>query len=108
MTAPPPRSVEPSPGPPAAAPTSALAVIAFVLAFTVPPGAIVCGHVALAQLRRSGEQGRGFALAATIMGWVFTALIVLFVVLWFVVFFGIFAVVLGTAATIPDATPTPF
>ena len=31
--------------------------------------AIVCGHVALQQIKRSGEQGAGLALAGLILGW---------------------------------------
>ena len=61
---------------------SVLAIVAFVLAFAVPPGAIVCGHIALGQIRRTGEQGRELALAGTVLGYVFTAIIALFVLLW--------------------------
>lgn len=32
--------------------------------------AVICGHVALAQIRRTGEQGRGIALAGLIIGYV--------------------------------------
>lgn len=81
-------------------PVNALAIVAFVLAFVVPPGAIACGHVALGQIRRTGEQGRGLALAATVIGWVLSGLIALFVVLWLAV---LGAVLLGWLAVIPFA-----
>ena len=44
---------------------------------TIP--AVVCGHVARGQIRRTGEQGAGMALAGLILGWIgvgFTVLIV--------------------------------
>lgn len=71
--------------PPPAPPWNALAIIAFVLAFVVPPGAIACGHIAMAQIRRTGEQGHGLALAAAVIGWVLTGLIALFVAVWLAV-----------------------
>lgn len=94
--------------PPAGAvtPWNPLAIISFVAAFALPPVGIVCGHIALAQLRRSGEQGHGLALAGTILGWVFTGLIALLVIAWvlfFVVFLGIFA---GFASSVPTDVAT--
>ena len=49
-----------------------------MLALTVPIGGIICGHLALGQIKRTGESGHGLALAGTIIGWVFTGLIVLY------------------------------
>ena len=49
---------------------------------TIP--AVVCGHVARSQIRRTGEQGAGMALAGLIMGWIgvgFTVLVVIGAVL---------------------------
>ncbi len=85
------------PYPPAYAPpygppkTNVLAIIAFVAAFMVPIAAIVLGHISLSQLRTSGEQGRGLAIAGLVIGYVYTAVSVLFVILWFTVFFGVIA-----------------
>jgi Domain of unknown function (DUF4190) len=43
--------------------------------------AIVLGHIARAQIRRSGEAGAGLALLGIILGWVgLVAVIVLFVI----------------------------
>ena len=53
---------------------------------TIP--AVVCGHMARGQIRRTGEQGAGMALAGLIMGWIgvgFTLLVVLATVLLVVV-----------------------
>lgn len=64
-------------------------------------GAIVCGHLALGQIRRTGEQGHGLALAGTVLGWVFSGLIVLMVLVWLAVTLSILGVVLGTASGLP-------
>jgi hypothetical protein len=58
-------------------PISVLAVVAFVLAFLVPPAAIVCGHIALHRLKTIPRSGFGFALAATVMGYGFTAVLLI-------------------------------
>jgi hypothetical protein len=45
---------------------------------TIP--AVVCGHVARSQIRRTGEQGAGLALAGLILGWIgvgFTVLVLI-------------------------------
>lgn len=59
--------------------TNTLAVVAFVLSFFFAIPGIVCGHVALSQLRRTGERGRGFAIAALALGY---GGLLLFVILW--------------------------
>jgi hypothetical protein len=49
---------------------------------TVP--AVVCGHMARSQIRRTGEQGAGMALAGLVLGWIgvgFTALVVIAAIL---------------------------
>lgn len=85
--------------PPAVAGTNGLAVaslacgiaqFAFGLLATIP--AIVLGHMARAQIRRTGEQGAGLALAGLILGW---AAVILGVVAVFIVL----AIVAGTHGT---------
>jgi hypothetical protein len=51
------------------APYNTLAIVGFVLAFFVSLGAVICGHIALSQIRRTGERGHGLALAAVIIGY---------------------------------------
>jgi ABC-type spermidine/putrescine transport system permease subunit II len=51
-----------------------LAIVSLILAFVVSLGGIICGHIALAQIKKTGEKGRGLALAGTILGYVFTVL----------------------------------
>ena len=76
------------------APTSKLAIWALVcgclsllcgLFASIP--AIILGHLGLNEVKRTpGLQGRGMALAGMILGYVFTALIVLYLILFFFVF----------------------
>ncbi|HXR44194.1 MAG TPA: DUF4190 domain-containing protein [Pseudolysinimonas sp.] len=65
--------------------TNTLSIVALVLAFVVPLGAIICGHIALSQIRRTGEAGHGLALAGTVLGYVFTGLTALFVIVYVIV-----------------------
>jgi hypothetical protein len=94
--APPAQPVYPAYGQPASAvgyapPTNTLAILALVLGFVVPIGGIICGHIALGQIKRTGESGHGLAMAGLVLGYVFTGLTVLFVIgyiIFFVVLFG--------------------
>ena len=78
-----------------AARTNVLAIVAFALSFVVPLAAIVTGHIALGQIKRTGEQGRGFALAGTIIGYALTG-VALIMVIAYVAFF---IVLIAVAAT---------
>ena len=69
-----------------APPTNTLAIVALVLAFVFSIVGAILGHVALGQIKRTGEGGHGIALAAVIVGWVFTGIGVLVVVLYIVIF----------------------
>ncbi|RXZ39775.1 DUF4190 domain-containing protein [Agromyces binzhouensis] len=87
--------------PPVAAPHNVLAWVAFGLglgALMVGPissiAAIVCGHIARAQIRRTGEQGAGAALTGLIFGYVLTIGMGLAIVLYVLLIVAIFA---GTA-----------
>jgi peptidyl-prolyl cis-trans isomerase B (cyclophilin B) len=51
-----------------------MAVASLVCAFLVAPLAIVFGHVALSQIKRSGERGRELAVAGLVLGYLFTVL----------------------------------
>src|SRR3954451_2862178 len=54
--------------------TNVLAIVALIAAFVVPLAGIICGHIALAQIKRTGERGHGLARAGTILGYAFVAL----------------------------------
>ena len=78
-----------------APPTNTLAILALVLGFVVPIGGIICGHIALGQIKRTGEGGHGLALAGLILGYALTALTVLVIIAYVV----IIALAIGTAST---------
>ena len=69
--------------------TNVLAIISLVSAFFVSLAAVITGHIALAQIKRTGENGRGLALAGLIIGYVGIAAGVLFVIIWFALFFSL-------------------
>ncbi len=70
--------VTPPPAAPAATPyaaaatgpkTNTLAIISLVLAFFISLGAVICGHIALGQIKKTGENGRGLAIAGLVLGY---------------------------------------
>ena len=70
---------------PPAPPTNGLAIAslvcgvgAFVIGLSFIP-AIICGHIARGQIRRTGERGGGMALAGLILGYVGGALFIVLV-----------------------------
>jgi hypothetical protein len=74
----------PPPLAPPAARTNSLAITSLICGiaqFMFGPlatiTAVVCGHIARSQIRRTGEQGAGMALAGLILGWVGIGLTVL-------------------------------
>lgn len=46
-----------------------LAIVSFVSAFVVSLAAVICGHMALSQIKKTGEKGRGFAIAGLVLGY---------------------------------------
>jgi hypothetical protein len=85
-----------------APPTNGLAIAAlvcgvggFVVGVSFIP-AIICGHLARAQIRRTGEQGGGMALAGLIIGYVGIALFAVLVAAFIVI-----ASKAGPAAGVP-------
>ncbi|MCI0156593.1 DUF4190 domain-containing protein [Leifsonia shinshuensis] len=102
QTAPPPQPwTRYEPGMPPYAPeptTNVMAIVALAGSFFVGIVGIVCGHIALAQIKRTGEKGRGLALAGTIIGYVQTG----FVVLW--TLGVVVAIVVGGITTSPSSS----
>lgn len=88
-----PQSYPPAPQPgspqqPAYAPyptqqsgTNVLAIISLIGAFVFPLAGVICGHIALSQIKRTGENGRGLAIAGLVIGYVYIAFVVLFVII---------------------------
>jgi Domain of unknown function (DUF4190) len=68
-----------------ARPTNTLAIVSLVfgivgyvfLPFVAGIVAVVTGHMARGQIKRTGEAGRGFALAGLILGYVNVGLVIL-------------------------------
>ena len=62
-----------------------LAIVSLVSAFFVSLAAIITGHIALSQIKKTGEKGRGLAIAGLALGYVRLVaeivLIILFIVL---------------------------
>jgi large-conductance mechanosensitive channel len=83
---PPPPGYYPPPMYPPPRQTNAMAITALVCAFFFPPLAIVFGHIALSQIRRTGEEGKGLAVAGLVIGYVVTGLIVLYIVFMVILF----------------------
>jgi Domain of unknown function (DUF4190) len=52
-----------------APPTNVFAIVSLVSAFFIAVVAIITGHIALSQIKKTGEQGRGLALAGLIIGY---------------------------------------
>ncbi|HEX6969810.1 MAG TPA: DUF4190 domain-containing protein [Micromonosporaceae bacterium] len=87
----PPSPVYPAygyPAPPTAPTTNGLAIAALVCSLagiatciSAPVGAIL-GHIARRQIRERGEGGDGMALAAIIVGWIVTGLMLLFMLFY--------------------------
>lgn len=81
-------------------PTNTLAIIALVLGFLIPLGGIICGHIALSQIKRTGESGHGLALAGTVIGYVFTALGLLGLLFYIIFFAALFSSGVLTPGTV--------
>jgi uncharacterized protein YacL len=47
-----------------------LAIVSLVSAFFISLVAIITGHIALGQIKRTGEQGRGLAIAGLVLGYI--------------------------------------
>ncbi|WP_166868849.1 MULTISPECIES: DUF4190 domain-containing protein [unclassified Salinibacterium] len=65
--------------------TNTLALVSMILSlasivFLLPALAgVVCGHIALSQIKRTGEAGRGMALTGIIVGYIITGFVILMI-----------------------------
>lgn len=57
-----------------------LAIISLVSAFFVSLAAVICGHIALSQIKKTGEKGRGLAIAGLVLGYLGLIGTIIFVV----------------------------
>jgi len=64
-----------------------LAIVALVTSLLgVHLAGIICGHIALNQIKTTGEGGRGLALAGLIIGYIFMAIVILIILALFSAF----------------------
>ncbi|MBL3690040.1 DUF4190 domain-containing protein [Leucobacter chromiireducens subsp. chromiireducens] len=78
-------------------PMNALAIVALVTGILMNVVGIICGHIALSQIKRTGERGRGMALAGTIIGYVSLGLSIIGMIFFFI-FAGFAVQAANTAA----------
>jgi len=84
-------------------PTNTLAVASLVCAFVFAPLGIAFGHISLSQIKKNGEGGRGLAIAGLIISYLFTAFMILVLVLTVV-----FIVALGRSLEEFDGTTSQY
>ena len=81
-----------SSGAPIGPKTNTLAIVSLVLAFFISLGAIICGHIALNQIKRTGEGGRGLAIAGLVLGYAGLAAGIIGAIIWI----GLFALTVSS------------
>jgi hypothetical protein len=75
--------------------TNVLAIVALILGIVVPIGGIICGPIALSQIKRTGEAGHGLAMAGLIIGIAFTVI--------GLIFWVIYGIALASLATVGNS-----
>jgi hypothetical protein len=74
-----------------------LAIVALVTSLLgVHLAGIICGHIALNQIKTTGEGGRGLALAGLIIGYIFMAIVIVIVL-------GLVAAIAGSTSSYASA-----
>ncbi|MCU1569638.1 MAG: hypothetical protein JWR33_379 [Naasia sp.] len=63
-----------------------LAIISLVTAFFVSLAAIITGHIALGQIKKTGEKGRGLAIAGLILGYAGIVAGIIAIIIWISLF----------------------
>jgi hypothetical protein len=59
--------------------TNSLALLALIFGVLGGLLSLPFGHIALSQIKRTGESGRGLAIAGLVLGYIYLAVIILFV-----------------------------
>jgi len=81
-----------APAPAAIQPTSSTNVLSIVALVTsllgISLAGVICGHIALNQIKRTREQGHGMALAGVIVGYVGIAVSIIAIGIWIAVVVG--------------------
>ena len=89
---------------PVAPRTNTLSIVSLVTGFFCAVAAVITGHIALGQIKRSGEAGRGMAIAGLVLGYMGIAVTAVGVVLLIV-----FAATFGSFmnSLVGDVSPVP-
>jgi hypothetical protein len=74
-------------------------IIPFVGGFTLALVAIITGHMARGQIRRTGEAGMGMATAGLVIGYIHMALIAVVFVFFFGVVIAVLTAIFSSAAS---------
>jgi len=74
-------------------------LIPFVGGITLAIIAIITGHIARGQIKRTGEPGMGFATAGLVIGYIHLALLGLFLIFFFGFFLAIIGGIFAAAST---------
>jgi peptidyl-prolyl cis-trans isomerase B (cyclophilin B) len=74
-----------------------LAIVSLVSAFFISLVAIITGHIALSQIKKTGEQGRGLAIAGLVLGYLGLVAGIIVGIVWIAIFSA--AVSSGTVTT---------
>ncbi|HYR49049.1 MAG TPA: DUF4190 domain-containing protein, partial [Candidatus Eisenbacteria bacterium] len=69
--------------------------------------AVITGHVARSQIKRTGEAGGTLALVGLIVGYAAIALTLLFILVYVAFFVFIFAFAAAHPGSFPSPTPSP-
>lgn len=76
----------PPPAPHQAPKTNTMAIVSLIGSFFIGLVGIICGHIALGQIKKTGEGGKGLAIAGLIIGYIATVTTVIALIM-----IGIFA-----------------
>lgn len=83
--------------------TNTFALVSIITAFLAPIAAIIFGHMALGQIKRTGDAGRGLALTGLIIGYAYFVMIALFII-FYIGMIGLMIASFGAAASSFDSS----
>lgn len=90
---------------PVAPRTNTLSIISLVTGFFCSIAAVITGHIALNQIKRTGEAGRGLAIAGLVLGYLgvgITALLTVLALVFATTFGLIFSSIVGNTSSVPS------
>ena len=67
--------------------------------------AVICGHIAHSQIKRTGESGSGLATTGLVLGYIHIAVIGLGLIIWLFVVGGLVALLAAIGAAAPSPSP---